>query len=160
MDPPVHTIIPQFRFTAAAVLLLGIILMLLTAGCTSQAVPPVPPSTEPGSSVTAVPSLSPPASSSAKTKAVEAAAVKPDPEKIVISFLGGPDADLLMELETTVTDSRGTVRTRSMGSRLGTTPVQSGGSDTIYGPFRERAHVVIIGYFSDGTHQDLLDSWL
>jgi hypothetical protein len=86
---------------------------------------------------------------------------KPESTKIVVTYTGGgPDADLLVELGTTVTDSRGTGRLQSMGSRLGTTPVQQGATVTISGPFHEPAHVVCTGYFSNGTSRTILDLWI
>jgi hypothetical protein len=72
--------------------------------------------------------------------------------------MGGPGTDTLVELEVTVTDSNGKSMTRSLGSRLGTTPVQVNGSATFTGSYSGKAHVVATGYFSDGTHKVMLDT--
>lgn len=140
-----------------------IMLMIFASGCT-QPVPasvPVPVQPEETGDLAIVTSISPVPGETRNTgKMVAATATKPDSTKIIITYTGGRDADRLMELETTITDSKGTTRTQSMGSRLGTTPVQSGGTDTFYGPYTEKAHLITIGYFSDGTHQDILDTWI
>lgn len=80
--------------------------------------------------------------------------------KILITYIGGPDADPLMELDTTVIDSKGKAKTQSMGSRLSTTPQQRGGTDIFQGPYTEKVHVLIIGHFANVTHQDVLDTWI
>jgi hypothetical protein len=137
------------------------VFMIFASGCTQQV--PVPVPAQPGETddPAFVTGISPvPGAAHTTGKMVTATATKLDPAKIVITYNGGRDADQLMELETTVTDSNGTTRTQSMGSRLGTTPAQSGGTDTFYGPYTGKAHVLTIGYFSDGTHQDILDTWI
>jgi hypothetical protein len=83
-----------------------------------------------------------------------------DSTTILITYVGGPDTDQLIELETTVINSKGSVKIQSMGSRLDTTPVQRGGTDSIHGPFSEEVHVTITGYFFNGTHRDVLDTWI
>lgn len=93
-------------------------------------------------------------------KDVSATVEKPDLSTIIITYRGGRDSDQLMELETIVTDDHGTVRVQGMGSRLGTTPAQNGGSVTFYGPFTQKTHVVATGHFADGSHQDVLDTWI
>jgi hypothetical protein len=47
-----------------------------------------------------------------------------------------------------------------MNSRLDTTPVQRGGTDIFLGPYTEKVHVLITGYFTNGSHQDILDAWI
>lgn len=132
------------------------IFLLMSAGCTQPAAPQVPPSP-----ATIVTTQAPdPVAVTTTGRAVSAIAEKPDATQIVITFQGGTDSDQMMELASTVTDSKGTVRMQSMGSRLGTTPVQRGGSITIYGPFSEKAHVVSVGYFSDGTYEEILNTWI
>ncbi len=80
--------------------------------------------------------------------------------KILITFTGSPDADRLLELETTVITASGSVYIRSMGSRLDTTPVQIGATDTFPGPFPGPVHVLTTAYFTNGTHADVLDTRL
>ena len=132
------------------------IFFLMCAGCTEPADPQIP-----SSPATIVTTQAPdPVAVTTTGRAVSAIAEKPDATQIVITFQGGTDSDQMMELASTVTDSKGTVRMQSMGSRLGTTPVQRGGSITIYGPFSEKAHVVSVGYFSDGTYEEILNTWI
>lgn len=125
-----------------------IILLLVAAGCTSQSAQPAVtktfPETVPGTSI--------------PEKPVSATVQRIDATKILVTYLGGPDADQLIELETTVINSRGSVKTQSMGSRLDTTPVQIGGTEIFQGPYTEKAHVLITGYFANGTHQDFIDT--
>lgn len=52
-----------------------------------------------------------------------------DSTKILITYHEVPNADQLIELETTVTISKGGVTMQSVGSRLFTTPIQKGGPD-------------------------------
>jgi hypothetical protein len=66
----------------------------------------------------------------------------------------------LMELQTTVTDSKGESKTQATGSRLATTPVQTGGTSKFTGSFDGDDHVVVYGYFSDGSQQLLLDTYI
>ena len=91
---------------------------------------------------------------------IAATAEKIDPARILVTYNGGPDADQLIELETTVINTRGSVTIQSMGSRLDTTPVKRGGTDIIKGPFSDRVHVIITGYFFNGTHQEILETWI
>lgn len=144
---------PFHAFAAGAVL----VLLLLSAACTQPASPravaePVTPAPEP-EPVTTPPVTGEPA------KDVSATAKRPDDGTVVVTYHGGRDSDQLMELEVVVTDDRGTVRVRSMGSRLGTTPPQNGGSTTFTGPFTQKTHVVATGYFTDGSRAVVLDTW-
>jgi hypothetical protein len=125
-------------------------MILLTAGCTQPAQQPV--STLPPTEVTTtIPVVLIP---------VTATAQRLDSTKILITYNGGPDADQLIELATTVITSRGSIHIQSMGSRLDTTPVQIGGTDIFQGPYTEPVHVLTTGYFVNGTHRDILDTWL
>jgi hypothetical protein len=148
------------RILPASILVL---LFLVSAGClqagtTTGPEPSVPTATDTPLS----PDLQVQATTEEVTdeKAVAATAERPDGTMVVITYHGGPDSDQLMELAITVTDSKGTVRIQTMGSRLGTTPVQNGATATIYGTFDVEARVIATGYFSDGTHQDLIDTRL
>lgn len=80
--------------------------------------------------------------------------------KILITYRGGPDADRLIELQTTVITKIGSVNIQSMGSRVDTTPVQIGGSDIFQGPFTDEVHVLTTAYYANGTHRDVLDTWI
>jgi hypothetical protein len=85
---------------------------------------------------------------------------KSDPSHITVAFIGGAGMENLVELEILVTDSNGKTMTRSLGSRLATTPVQTNGSATFTGSFTNPAHIVAIGHFSDGSQKVLLDTKL
>jgi hypothetical protein len=129
-----------------------LILSLLAAGCTQPSVQPVvttPPTIPPTDVTTNIP---------VHNKPVVVTAERIDSTKILITYKGGPDADQLIELETTVVTGKGSVNIQSMGSRLDTTPVQIGGTDIFRGPYTEEVHVLITGYFANGTHQDFLDT--
>jgi archaeal type IV pilus assembly protein PilA len=151
------------RVTAILIPLALIGIIILVAGCILPAgVPsPVPGSSgNSGSSVGVVPAVPVAVATTSHTKVVAVTAQKSGSDKIIIIFQGGSDSQQLMELETTVTNSKGTAKTQSMGSRLATTPVQIGGSDTFSGEYQARTHVISIGHFSDGSQQVLLDTWL
>lgn len=124
-----------------------LIFLILAAGCTQPTAQPV---------VTIQPTDVPPSTLVYDTS-ITARAERIDSTKILITYEGGPDADQLVELETTVINSKGSATIQSMGSRLDTTPVQRGGTDIIHGPFSEKVHVTITGYFFNGTHQDILE---
>ncbi len=111
---------------------LAILLLLLSCGCTQ---PSVSPSAAPVVNVT-----------------------QPDTSHIVITYPGSPQTDKLVELEITITDSSGKVKTEAWGSRLATTPLQYGNSRTITGSFDGKDHVFITGYFSDGSQKQLIDT--
>ena len=102
-----------------------LVFLLLTAGCTQPAAQPV---------VTIQPSEAPPGTLVHDTP-ISAKAKSIDSTTILITYEGGPDADQLIELETTVINSKGSAKIQSMGSRLDTAPVQRGGPDSIHGPF-------------------------
>lgn len=129
-------------------ILVILILLLLIAGCTRPSVQPAA-TIFPYEVTKGIPVVENP---------VTATAIRVDSTMILITYTGGPDADHLIELETTVISSKGSVDIRSMGSRLDTTPVQIGGTDLFQGPYTDEVHVLMTGYFANGTHLDLLDS--
>ena len=65
--------------------------------------------------------------------------------------------DTLPEMEITVTDSQGRNRTQSIGSRETVTVLKAPSSQTFTGQYSGKNHVVITGYFSDGTRKVLVD---
>lgn len=91
---------------------------------------------------------------------VEVTATQPDTTHIVITYQGGPNMEKIMELETLVTDSTGKSVTKSIGSRLATTPITIRGTNTIEGAYAGQDHVVVTGYFNDGSRKVLLDTTL
>ncbi len=89
---------------------------------------------------------------------VEVTATQPDAQHIVVTYQGGPNMQKVMELQTTITDSTGKVQTKSVGDRLGTTPITIRGTNTLEGDFSGQDHVVVLGYFSDGSNRAMLDT--
>ena len=89
---------------------------------------------------------------------MEVTAAQPDNSHIVITYQGGANMEKILELETTITDSSGKSKTDSIGSRLTTTPITIHGTDSITGAFDGKDHVVVTGYFTDGSHKVLLDT--
>lgn len=124
-----------------------VILLLLSAGC-------IRPAERPAVTTVPVPEI-PPAVS---PDPVIVSAQRIDSGRILITYEGGPDADQLLELETTVITGRGSAFIRSMGSRLDTTPVRIGGTDIFPGPFPETVHVLTVAYYTNGSHRDVLDT--
>jgi hypothetical protein len=102
----------------------------------------------------------PGAQSAEQKKFMEVTATQPDPAHILITYQGGPNMEKIMELETMVTDSSGASQTKSVGSRLATTPITIQGTNTLSGAFGGQDHVVVTGYFSDGSRRVLLDTTL
>jgi PBP1b-binding outer membrane lipoprotein LpoB len=89
---------------------------------------------------------------------MEVTATQPDDTHMVITYQGGPNMEKIIELETMITDSAGRSVTKSVGSRLATTPITIKGTNTIEGAFAGKDHVVVTGYFSDGSRKVLLDT--
>ena len=83
---------------------------------------------------------------------------QPDSSHILITYPGSLQTDKLVELEISITDSNGRVTTKSMGSRLATTPIQYGSSYTISGSFDGKDRVYVTGYFSDGSQKPIIDT--
>ncbi len=113
-------------------LTVALVLLVITTGCTQQAAKTT--DTASGVSVT-----------------------RPDDTHISVAFTGASGMEGLLELEITVTDSKGKSVTRSMGSRLATTPVQIHSTYTFTGSYGGTNHVFITGYFSDGSHRTMVD---
>jgi len=109
-----------------------LVLLVLTGGCTQQQA--ATPDTSSGVTVT-----------------------RPDDTHITVAFVGAPGMDTLLEMEMTVTDSNGKVVTISKGSRLATTPIQVHATQSFTGTYSGKNHVVVTGYFSDGSHRILVD---
>jgi hypothetical protein len=127
---------------------ISLVLFLLTCGCTSA---------QPASPAAPASSVAPPApAASPYTVTVS----QPDTGHIVVTYEGGPDIEKLMEIETWISDSHGMKKTQSAGDRLSTTPLQLKGTDTISGSFEGSDHVVVTGYFADGSHAVLLDTYI
>ncbi len=113
-------------------LLVALVLLFIACGCTQQTAKTT--DTSSGVSVT-----------------------RPDDTHISVAFIGAPGMDGLLEMEITVTDSNGKSVTRSMGSRLATTPVQIRSTYTFTGSYAGKNHVFITGYFTDGSRRTIID---
>jgi len=83
---------------------------------------------------------------------------QPDSAHILITYPGSPQTDKLVEMEISVTDSKGQATTKSMGSKQATTPIQYGSEYTFQGSFDGKDRVLITGYFSDGSQKTLIDT--
>jgi predicted small lipoprotein YifL len=127
-----------------------LMIFLVSAGCTGPVAQPpatiLTPDATPGITV--------------QEKHPAATAERYQSEKIRITYTGGPDADHLIELQTTVITKIGSVNIQSMGSRVDTTPVQIGGTDIFQGPYADPVHVITTAYYVNGTHEDVLDTWI
>jgi|WetSurMetagenome_2_1015567.scaffolds.fasta_scaffold00099_10 hypothetical protein len=132
------------------ILLAGPAVLLIIAGCTGM------PSSIPASTVaTPVPVV---VTTAEKIPPVSVERV--GSEKLIIHFQGGEGLDNLMEIEITVTDSRGTSKTQSLGTRQATTPVQRYATSTFVGSFTGTTHVIAAGYSPNGSLTTLLDTWI
>ncbi len=80
-----------------------------------------------------------------------------DDSHVSVAFIGAPGMENLLELEITITDSNGKSRTQSIGSKLATTPVQVHATQTFTGSYAGKTHILITGYFSDGSRKIILD---
>lgn len=85
-------------------------------------------------------------------------ATQTDNSHITIAYPGSPDTTTLSELEATVTDSAGKTQTRSAGDHLSTTPLKYGATIQLTGTFTGNDHVIVTGYFLDGSHKIVLDT--
>jgi hypothetical protein len=132
------------------VLLAVAAVMLIIAGCTG--VPSTPPA-QIATTVTPVPATT---TEKIPTVTVERAGS----EKLIVHFQGGEGLDNIMEIEITVTDSRGTSKTQSLGTRQATTPVQRYATSTFVGSFSGKTRVLAVGYSPNGSLTTLLDAWI
>ncbi len=81
-----------------------------------------------------------------------------DSTHILISYPGSTDMSNLVELEATVTDSAGKTQTHSVGDHLSTTPLKFGSTIPLTGTFGGNDHVLVTGYFMDGSQKLVLDT--
>lgn len=126
---------PSYRKGTIAICLLALLaLMLLASGCTQ----PAP-------------------QQQTKTPAPVTVTQK-DSSHIIIAYPGSQDMITLLELEVTVTDSAGKTQTKSIGSRLATTPLKFGATLELTGSFSGNDHVLVTGYFMDGSQKVVLDT--
>jgi hypothetical protein len=124
--------------------------LLFIAGCTGV------PSSPPASTVATATPL--PVTTAEKLPPVTVEQI--GSEKLIVHFQGGTGFENLMEIEVTVTDSRGASKTQSLGTRQATTPVQRYATSTFTGSFAGNTHVFAVGYYPNGSRTTLLDAWI
>jgi hypothetical protein len=135
MVDPMTSLFPVYRKGAAAICLVAfLILMLAASGCTQ------------------------PAPQQQQKAPAPVTATQTDNSHITIAYAGSPDTTTLTELEATVTDSAGKTQTRSAGDHLSTTPLKYGAIIQLTGTFTGNDHVIVTGYFLDGSHKLMLDT--
>ena len=120
--------------TIAPCLLVLLVLILMTGGCTQ-------PVSRPQQEVPAPVIVS-----------------QSDTSNMKITYSGSTDTRTLLELEVTVTDSGGKTQTRSIGDRHSTTPLRFGATLPLTGTFSGNDHVLVTGYFMDSSKKILLDT--
>ena len=81
-----------------------------------------------------------------------------DNSHMKITYPGSTDTSTLLELEATVTESAGKSQTQSIGDRHSTTPLKFGATLPLTGTFDGNDHILVTGYFLDGSHKLLLDT--
>jgi len=87
-------------------------------------------------------------------------AVQTDSTHILITYPGSTETTDLLELETTITDSAGKTQTKSIGDRQSTTPLKFGATQTLTGTFNGNDHLMVTGYFMDGSQRHIIDTTL
>jgi hypothetical protein len=136
MVDPMTSQFPLYRKGTIAICLLTLLaLMLVASGCT-----------QPASDQQNVPA--------------PVTATQKDSTHLLITYPGSTDTTDLLELEITVTDSAGKTQTKSIGDRQSTTPLKFGATLPLSGTFDGNDHVLVTGYFMDGSQRHMLDTTL
>jgi len=126
---------PLYRRGTIAICLLALLgLMLLASGCTQ------------------------PAPQQQQQTPAPVTAARTDSSHMTITYPGSTDTGTLLELVVTVTDSAGKTQTQSWGDRYSTTPLKFGTTRTYSGTFNGNAHILVTGYFMDGSQKLVLDT--
>ena len=96
---------------------------------------------------------------SLKKQYVVACTVTQNGSNVDVTYQGGADASSLLELNVTI---GGTLHQGSgvFGSATGTTALDPGAFKTFTGATSGRDHVIIVGRFSDGTKQVIIDTYV
>ena len=145
MVDPMTSLFPIYRKSTVAICLLALLaLMLVTVGCTQPA--PQQQQQAPASQQPQAPAPAP------------ITVTRTDSSHMTIAYPGSPDTNTLLELEATVTDSAGKTQTRSAGDHLSTMPLTFGATIPLTGTFNGNVHVLVNGYFMDGSHKLMLDT--
>ena len=127
------SLFPVYRKGTIAVCLLALLaLMLVASGCTQP--------------------------SQQQKAPAPVTATQTDNSHIMIAYTGSTDMGTLLELEATVTNSAGKTQTQSVGDHLSTTPLKFGATIPLTGTFDGNDHVLVTGYFLDGSQKLVLDT--
>jgi len=86
------------------------------------------------------------------------AVTQPDSSTILVTYPGSTATGDLLEMEVTVTDSAGKIQTQSVGDRYSTTPLKFGSTLPVSGAFGGSDHVLVTGYFMDGSQRVLQET--
>ena len=91
-----------------------------------------------------------------KTKIVAATVTQPDADNIVVTYMGGQDAGSFDFGTVNVTNDDGDfVETTDLTSQVGSTVTANDP-----GLFSKKNHVIVIGHFTDGSAQVLIDTYV
>lgn len=142
MLDPMTSLVPVLR-TPAVCLMILLALGLVAAGCTQPVLPQVSQTPVPGQQ---------------QNVPAPVTVTRTDTGHITVAYPGTPETITLLELEVTVTDSRGETQTKSVGSRLSNTPLRYGATLPFTGTFTGNNHVVVTGYFTNGSPRTMLDT--
>jgi flagellin-like protein len=89
------------------------------------------------------------------TKNVAVTVQQTETDKIVVTYLGGQDRFQFDHATVNVTDDNG-----DSVDEIPDLTDEVGNSITVEGDFKERNHVVVVGYFTDDSAQVLLDTYV
>jgi len=89
------------------------------------------------------------------TKVVAVTAYRPDANHIIVTYQGGQDAAYLQSI--TISDNGVNAGGMNIPAGSGLTALPVGINATIAAPYSTSNHIDVIGHFSDGTDQALLD---
>jgi archaeal type IV pilus assembly protein PilA len=83
-----------------------------------------------------------------------------DANTIVVTYHGGKGADMLVGLTVQVNSAHDIPQETTLGSKTGTIPLGAGENVSFNGTFFGRDYVQAIGWFSDGSEQVVLDTYV
>lgn len=137
------TILFPLHRTIAFWLTILLALVLMTGGCTQPVLPQLQQA---------------PVSEQQQKAAAPVTVTRTDTSYITVAYPGTPETITLLELEVTVTDSKGGTQTKSIGSRLSNTPLRYGATLVLTGTFNGNNRVLVTGYFTNGSPKVMLDT--
>lgn len=132
---PMMSQFPVYRKGTIVICLLALLVLVLAAGGCTQ-----------------------PAPQQQQNAPAPVTVIQTDNSHIMIAYPGSTETSTLLELEVTVTDSAGKTKTQSIGDRHSTTPLKFGATLPFTGTFNGIDHVLVTGYFLDGSHNLVLDT--